>query len=67
MGIGENIKGTIKEQVGDLKGDDKLQAEGEAQETKGEEQTKETAQRAEAKGHEKKAEALEKEQDALEH
>ena len=66
MGIGENIKGTIKAKVGDLTDNDKLQAEGEAQETKGQEQTKETKERAEAKAHEKKADALEQEQQALE-
>jgi uncharacterized protein YjbJ (UPF0337 family) len=66
MGIGENIKGTIKEKVGDLTGDDQLQAEGDAQQTKGTEQTRESKDRAEAKAHEKKADALGQEQDALE-
>ena len=66
MGIGESIKGTIKEKAGDLVNDENLQREGEAQQTKGNEQTRETEARAEAKTHEKKAEALDKEQKALE-
>jgi uncharacterized protein YjbJ (UPF0337 family) len=66
MGIGESIKGTIKQKTGDLTGDDQLQAEGDAQQTKGDEQTRESKDRAEAKAHEEKAAALAKQQDALE-
>jgi len=66
MGIGESIKGTIKEKAGEVVGDDHLKAEGDAQQTKGDEQTRESKDRAEAKAHEKKAEALAQEQDALE-
>ena len=66
MGIGESIKGTIKEKAGELTGDDNLRAEGDAQQTKGEAETDETEARAEAKAHEKKADALEREQESLE-
>ena len=66
MGIGETIKGKVKETVGDVTDDDNLQAEGNAQQTKGEAETDETEARAEAKAHEKKAEALDKEQQSLE-
>jgi uncharacterized protein YjbJ (UPF0337 family) len=31
MGIGENIKGTVKEKLGDALDDDNLKAEGDAQ------------------------------------
>lgn len=66
MGIGENIKGTVKEQAGKVLGDDNLRAEGDAQQTRGEEETRETKERAEAKAHEEKAEALEQRQESLE-
>ncbi len=66
MGIGENIKGVVKQKAGDLTDNDNLEAEGEAQQTKGEEQTQETKDRAAAQAHEKKADSLAKEQDALE-
>jgi uncharacterized protein YjbJ (UPF0337 family) len=66
MGIGESIKGAVKEKAGDLVDNDDLRAEGEAQQTKGDEQTRETKDRAEAQAHEKKADALEREQEALE-
>ena len=66
MGIGESIKGTIKEKAGEVTNNDELQAEGSAQSTKGDEQTRETKDRAEAQAHEKKADALEREQSALE-
>jgi uncharacterized protein YjbJ (UPF0337 family) len=66
MGIGETIKGKIKEKAGDAVDDDNLQAEGEAQQTKGEAETDETKARAEAQAHEKKADALEREQESLE-
>jgi uncharacterized protein YjbJ (UPF0337 family) len=35
MGVGENIKGVIKEKTGDVIDDDQLKAEGDAQQTKG--------------------------------
>ena len=66
MGIGENVKGTLKEKVGDLTDNDELRAEGEAQQTKGEQEAKETKDRAAAQTHEKKADALESEREALE-
>ena len=66
MGVGENIKGAIKEKAGEVTDNDALQAEGRAQQTKGEEQTKETKDRAEAQAHEKKADLLESERDAVE-
>lgn len=66
MGIGESIKGTIKEKAGDLVDNEDLKAEGEAQQTKGDEEARETKDRAEAKAHEEKADALQQKQDALE-
>jgi len=66
MGVGENIKGAVKEKAGELTDNDALQAEGRAQQTKGEEETKETKERAEAQAHEKKADLLESERDAVE-
>lgn len=66
MGIGENVKGAVKEKVGDVTNNDELREEGDAQQTKGAEQTRENKDRAEAKAHEKKAEALDKQQDAVE-
>ena len=66
MGIGDSIKGTVKEKAGDVLDNDNLEREGEAQQKKGNEDTRETKERAEAKAHEEKADALEKEQKALE-
>lgn len=66
MGIGESIKGTVKEKLGDAIDNDDLKAEGDAQQTRGKEETRETKERAEAKAHEEKADALEKEQESLE-
>ena len=66
MGIGENIKGAIKEKLGDALDDDNLKAEGDAQRTKGAHETQETEDRAKAKAHEEKADALGERQDALE-
>ena len=66
MGIGEKIKGTVKEKAGEALGDEALRAEGDAQETKGTEQAKETERRTEAKAHEKEAAALHQKQEALE-
>ena len=60
MGIGEQIKGAVKQKVGDVTDDNALQSEGDAQQTKGEEETAENKDRAEAQAHEKKADALEK-------
>lgn len=66
MGIGENIKGAVKEKLGDALDDENLKAEGNAQQIKGEAETDETEDRAKAKAHEKKADALEQRQEALE-
>jgi uncharacterized protein YjbJ (UPF0337 family) len=66
MGIGENIKGSVKEQLGKFTEDDELKAEGRAQQSKGEHQTEETKNRAKAKAHEEKADALQRRQEALE-
>lgn len=66
MGIGENIKGTVKEKLGDALDDENLKAEGSAQQTKGENEARETEDRAKAKAHEKKAEALDARQEAIE-
>lgn len=65
MGIGESIKGAIKQKSGAAIGNDQLEAEGEAQQTKGDEQARESKDRAEAKAHEKKADALAEEQESL--
>jgi uncharacterized protein YjbJ (UPF0337 family) len=66
MGIGEHIKGSVKQKAGRLLDDDELKAEGDAQQTKGEQEVKETKDRAEAKAHEQKADALQRRQDDLE-
>jgi uncharacterized protein YjbJ (UPF0337 family) len=67
MGIGENIKGTIKEKAGEAFGDENLREEGDAQQTKGAEQAKETEERVKAKAHEEEAESLREQQNRLEH
>jgi uncharacterized protein YjbJ (UPF0337 family) len=66
MGIGENIKGNVKEKVGEFVDNDDLRAEGEAQQKKGREEIEETKDRARAQAHEKKADALEERQESLE-
>lgn len=65
MGIGESIKGTVKQKTGEALGDDQLEAEGDAQQSKGNEQARESKDRTEAKAHEKKADALAEEQQSL--
>ena len=64
-GIGEQLKGTVKEKVGDITGSPQLQQEGDAQQTKGEEQSREARERAEARAHEEQAAALDREQQSL--
>ncbi len=66
MGIGESIKGKVKEQVGDVTNNDELEAEGQAQDEKGQEEARATKAKTEAKAHEGKAESLEQEQKSLE-
>jgi len=66
MGIGEEVKGKVKQAVGDLKDDDALKTEGEAQADKGAEERKSTEAQAEAQAHEKKADLHEQKQEAAE-
>ena len=66
MGIGETLKGAVKEKLGDVTGNSELETEGTAQKEKGQEQVEADKAKAEAKAHEAKAEALQQEQDALE-
>jgi uncharacterized protein YjbJ (UPF0337 family) len=66
MGIGENIKGTVKEKLGEALDDDNLRAEGDAQQERGEQETKESADRARAQAHEEKARELDERQENLE-
>jgi uncharacterized protein YjbJ (UPF0337 family) len=66
MGIGEEIKGKVKQAAGDLTDSEALKAEGEAQADKGAEERKATQAQAEAKAHEKKADMHEQKQEAAE-
>jgi uncharacterized protein YjbJ (UPF0337 family) len=66
MGVGENIKGTVKEKLGEALDDEDLRAEGDAQQRKGEQEAKETEDRARAKAHEEKARELDDRQQDLE-
>jgi uncharacterized protein YjbJ (UPF0337 family) len=66
MGIGEKVKGAVKEKAGEAFGNEALRAEGDAQESKGTEQAKETEQRMKAKAHEEEAAALHQKQEGLE-
>jgi uncharacterized protein YjbJ (UPF0337 family) len=62
MGIGEQMKGKVKEKVGDITDDDSLVEEGRAQQQKGEAERRATEERAKAKAHEAKAREKEMEQ-----
>ncbi len=62
MGAFEEMKGKVKEKVGDVADKPDLEREGRAQAAKGAEERKETEAQAEAKMHEKKAELHEQEQ-----
>ena len=64
MGIGESIKGKVKQAAGDLTNNTDLKEEGRAQQEKGEAETEATKARAEAKAHEAEAREKEFEQDA---
>lgn len=64
MGIGEEIKGKVKEAAGSIVDNDDLRREGEAQQDKGQAEREATQARAEAKVHETKAAAKEAEQRA---
>ena len=66
MGIGEQIKGRLKQAAGDVTDNDALKTEGEAQSDKGIEETKQTEAQASAKAHEEKAEMYDKKQEAAE-
>jgi uncharacterized protein YjbJ (UPF0337 family) len=66
MGVFEEVKGRVKQAVGDLTDDDTLSAEGEAQQVKGAEERKETEARAKASAHEAKADLAERKQQAAE-
>jgi len=62
MGAFEEVKGKVKEKVGDVTGKPDLQRQGEAQQAKGAEERREAQERAKAKAHEAKAEMHEQEQ-----
>lgn len=66
MGIGEHVKGSVKEKLGELTDNEELQAEGQAQERKGAEETRETKERAKAQAHQQKADAYDRQQEKLE-
>lgn len=66
MGIGEEIKGKVKQAAGDLTDNEGLKAEGEAQADKGAEERKATQAQAEAKAHEAKANLHEQKQQVAE-
>jgi len=63
MGTFEELKGKVKEKVGDLIGNDELEKEGEAQKEKGQAQHEADKSRIEAKAHEAKAKVKEAQQD----
>ena len=66
MGVGEEIKGKVKEAAGDLLDNEALKREGQAQHEKGEAETQADKERAKAKVHEAKAREKELEQDVAE-
>lgn len=66
MGALEEVKGKVKEAVGDLTDNKDLQREGAAQAEKGEAQVEADKARVEAKAHEAKAREKEAEQELAE-
>jgi uncharacterized protein YjbJ (UPF0337 family) len=66
MGVGEKIKGAVKEKLGQAVDRDDLRAEGRAQQRKGEHEMRDTEERARAAAHEQRAEDLARRQEALE-
>lgn len=66
MGVFEEAKGKIKEEVGEVTNNPNLQREGQAQKAKGEAEREATEARTEAKAHEVKAKKKELEQEAAE-
>ena len=66
MGVFEEMKGKVKEMVGDAADRPDLEREGQAQASKGAEQRKETQAQASAQEHEKKAELYDEKQQSAE-
>jgi len=66
MGIGEEVKGRVKEAAGSLTDNEGLKQEGSAQADKGAEERKASQAQASAKAHEKKADLQEQKQEAAE-
>ena len=66
MGVGEKIKGAVKEKLGQAVDREDLRTEGAAQQRKGEHEMRDTEQRERAKAHEERADDLDRRQDALE-
>jgi uncharacterized protein YjbJ (UPF0337 family) len=66
MGVGENIKGVVKEKLGQVTDDDDLRAEGNAQQERGVHETRENEEREKARAHEEKARELDDRQQDLE-
>jgi uncharacterized protein YjbJ (UPF0337 family) len=66
MGTFEQVKGAVKEKLGDLTDNPMLSEEGEQQAAKGAEETKAEKERAKAQAHEKKSEYHEGKQEAAE-
>ncbi len=66
MGVFEELKGKVKEAVGDVTGRGDLEREGQAQASKGAEERKETQAQASAQAHEKKAELYDEKQQMAE-
>jgi uncharacterized protein YjbJ (UPF0337 family) len=56
MGIGEEIKGKVKQVAGDVTDNDDLRREGKAQEEKGKAEVSAAVHKAKAKGYEAEAE-----------
>ncbi len=67
MGAFEEVKGKVKEKVGEWTDNPELEREGEAQADKGEAEREATEARAKAKAHEAEAEVHEARQKAAEH
>jgi uncharacterized protein YjbJ (UPF0337 family) len=65
MGTGEQVKGKVKEVVGDVTGNDALEQEGRAQDKKGEAERQANQERAKAKAHEAVAREKKMEQDMV--
>lgn len=63
-GVVEEVKGRVKQAVGDLAGDERLRREGEAQQEKADAEREVAAKEAEAEKARAKAEAKEAEQRA---